>query len=70
MADLTVLEVAMRLHVTPLTVRRWLKAGALRGLRCDDRAGCRIHERDLTTFLDARCRGGVQERPPRPLLAP
>lgn len=70
MEDLTVLEVAARLNVTPLTVRRWLKAGSLGGLQCDDRAGCRIRERDLATFLDARCRGGVQDRTPRPPLAP
>ena len=70
MEDLTVPEVAVRLKVTPMTVRRWLKAGSLRGLHCDDRVGCRIRERDLVSFLDARCRGGVQERPPRPLLAP
>jgi excisionase family DNA binding protein len=64
--DLTVADVAQRLHVTPLTVRRWLKAGSLAGIECDDRADCRILERDLETFLDARRRGGVQERAPRP----
>jgi excisionase family DNA binding protein len=65
MEHLTVREVATRLNVTPLTVRRWLKAGSLSGLQCDDRAVCRIRERDLATFLDARRRGGVQERTPR-----
>jgi excisionase family DNA binding protein len=69
MEDLTVPQVALRLNVTPLTVRRWLKAGSLRGLHCDDRVGCRIRERDLVSFLDARCRGGVQERLPGSLLA-
>lgn len=70
MEDLTVPEVAARLNVTTLTVRCWLNAGSLVGIRCDDRAGCRIRERDLAAFLDARCRGGVQNRNPRPPLAP
>ncbi len=70
MADLTVAEVAARLNVTVLTVRRWLKAGSLAGLHCDDRAGCRISERDLANFLDARRRGGVQDREPRSPLTP
>jgi excisionase family DNA binding protein len=65
-ADLTVAEVATRLKVTPLTVRRWLRSGALAGIAPDDRAACRIREADLAAFLDARCRGGVQERPQRP----
>jgi excisionase family DNA binding protein len=70
MGDLTVPEVAARLKVTPLTVRRWLRAGSLGGIQCDDRVACRIRERDLETFLDARRRGGVQERTPRSHLAP
>ena len=70
MEYLTVNEVAERLQVTPLTVRRWLKAGALSGSQLGDRAGCRITEADVRTFLDARKRGGVQERPERtPLVA-
>jgi excisionase family DNA binding protein len=63
--DLTVNEVAERLNVTPLTVRRWLSAGALIATQPEDRAECRISETALATFLDARRRGGVQERPPR-----
>jgi excisionase family DNA binding protein len=63
--DLTVNEVAERLNVTPLTVRRWLAAGALVATRPGDRVECRISETALATFLDARRRGGVQERPPR-----
>ncbi len=65
MEELTVAEVARRLNVTVLTVRRWLKSGSLGGIRCDARADCRIRERDLQTFLDARHRGGVQNRSPR-----
>ena len=68
--ELTVNEVAERLQVTPLTVRRWLNAGALSGLQLGNRAACRITETALATFLDARKRGGVQERPERtPLVA-
>jgi excisionase family DNA binding protein len=62
MTYLTVNEVAARLKVTPLTVRRWLNAGSLAGIQFGDRAGWRVTEADLQTFLDARRRGGVQER--------
>jgi excisionase family DNA binding protein len=67
LSELTVPEVAARLQVTAMTVRRWLNAGSLIGLNCEDRAECRIRETDLATFLDARRRGGVQERAPRSL---
>ena len=71
--DLTVNEVAERLNVTSLTVRRWLTAGSLSGMQLGDRAGCRMTEGDVQMFLDARMRGGVQERPDRkagtPLVA-
>jgi hypothetical protein len=66
MPDLTVAEVDVRLQVTPLTVRLWLRSGALVGIALDDRVACRIRETDLATFLDARRRGGVQERSRRP----
>jgi hypothetical protein len=36
--DLTVAEVAVRLKMTPLTIRRWLGPGALAGIARDDRA--------------------------------
>lgn len=70
MAGLTVADVSTRLNVTQLTVRRWLRAGSLGGSECDDRSRCRISESDLANFLDARRRGGVQERAPRPSLVP
>ena len=66
---LTVTEVAARLNVTSLTVRRWLRAGSLGGIALDDRATCRIGANDLEAFLDARRRGGVQERARREPLA-
>ena len=65
MEHLTVNEVAARFAVTSLTVRRWLKSGSLSGIRCEDRAGCRISQQDVQAFLDARRRGGVHERPER-----
>jgi excisionase family DNA binding protein len=54
MEYLTVQEVAERLRVTPLTVRRWLNSGALSGIHLGNRAGWRISEADLSAFLEAR----------------
>ena len=51
---LTVSEVAERLKVQPLTVRRWLNSGALTGIQLGDRAGWRITEEDLRDFLETR----------------
>ena len=69
MDDLTVIEVAARLNVTALTVRRWLSAGSLGGIAVDDRVACRIGVKDLEAFIDARRRGGVQDRAKRSPLA-
>lgn len=66
---LTVDEVAARLSVTSLTVRRWLLAGSLGGIAVHDRVACRVAVKDLEAFIDARRRGGVQERPKRQPLA-
>ena len=65
MTELSVQQVAARLKVTPLTVRRWLRSGSLVGIACDNRADCRIPETAITTFLDTRHRGGVHNRPKR-----
>ena len=54
MEMLTVAEVAERLKVQPLTVRRWLKSGDLSGIQLGDRAGWRITEDDLRAFIEAR----------------
>lgn len=52
---LTVADVAERLKVTPLTVRRWLNAGTLTGFKPGgDKAGWRIEESDLIAFNDRR----------------
>jgi excisionase family DNA binding protein len=50
---LTVEEVALQLSVTQETVRRWLRAGDLPGVRLARKAGWRIRERDLEGFLMA-----------------
>ena len=51
----TVDEIAKRLKVTPLTVRRWLNSGDLEGTRLSaGRAGWRISEADLEAFLAKR----------------
>lgn len=62
MGYLTIRDVAERLKVTPFTVRCWLNAGSLVGIQLEDQGGWRITEIDLASFLDARRRGGVQER--------
>ena len=54
---LTVSDVADRLKVQPLTVRRWLKSGSLVGIQLGDRAGWRIAEDDLEAFLAERRSG-------------
>lgn len=52
---LTVSEVAQRVKVTPLTVRRWINAGELPGSKPGgDKAGWRIDADDLTAFIDRR----------------
>jgi excisionase family DNA binding protein len=58
---LTVQEVADRLRVTPLTVRRWINAGDLAAVKLGgDKAGWRIEEVDLVAFLDQRKFGAVE----------
>jgi len=68
--EFTVNEVAARLKVTPLTVRRWLHVGAIRGVHQGDRARCRIREQDVVSFLDARRNGGTHPPAPRSVATP
>lgn len=49
-------DVAARLAVSPLTVRRWLREGKLAGYRMDPPIGYRITEADYQKFLAARRR--------------
>ena len=50
---LTVQEVARRLAVNPETVRRWLRAGRLKGFSLgSDKAGWRIDAGDLDLFVN------------------
>ena len=51
---LTVDEVAQRLKVHPETVRRWIRAGALRAIPLGPRAGYRVTEGNLQEFLDRK----------------
>ena len=52
---LTVQEVAERLKVTPLTVRRWINAGDMPASKLGgDKAGWRIDEDDVTAYVDRR----------------
>jgi excisionase family DNA binding protein len=60
MADerwLTVEEIVDLLKVHEQTVRRWLRAGELRGVLLGRKAGYRIRERDLEAFLAERDTG-------------
>jgi excisionase family DNA binding protein len=51
---LTVGDVASHVGVNIETVRRWLRAGALRGIRLGTKAGWRIRRRDLDAYLEQR----------------
>ena len=51
---LTVKEVAERLRVHAVTVRRWLESQELHGYRLGQRAGWRIPESELMRFLKER----------------
>src|SRR5262245_10339756 len=60
MADeqwLTVQKIAKRLDVHEQTVRRWLRAGELRGVLLGDKAGYRVREEDFQAFLRSRLVG-------------
>lgn len=50
---LTVQQIAERLQLNPQTVRRWLKAGRLKGISLgSDKAGWRMRESDLREYLE------------------
>ena len=55
---LTVEDVAERLKLTPYTIREWLKAGRMRGIRLGSRrAGWRIPLSEVDRFLNERAGG-------------
>jgi excisionase family DNA binding protein len=59
----TVREIAEKLAVTEFTVRNWLRAGRLGGLRVGgDRAGWRIAESDLEAFLRSAREQSTRDR--------
>jgi len=50
---LTVDEVAQRLRLSPVTVRRWLRAGKLRGVRLGQtKAGWRVRLSEVQALLE------------------
>lgn len=49
---LTVKQVAEQLQVHPETVRDWLRAEKLKGIRISRRAGWRIRPEDVQAFLE------------------
>ena len=56
---LTTNEVAARLGVHPVTVREWVRSGALASLRLGNRTR-RVSEQDLAAFLRERREGRAQ----------
>ena len=59
---LRVPEVASRLRVDPETVRRWLRAGKLRGVLLSQQGGYRVLESELQRFLAERLGRSESER--------
>lgn len=59
----TVDEVATHVGVNIETVRRWLRTGALRGIRLGTKAGWRIRQRDLDAYLEQRTPVGQPAMP-------
>lgn len=51
---LTAAEVAQLLRVNPETVKRWLRAGEMRGSLLSDRAGWRIARDEVDRFMRDR----------------
>lgn len=48
---LTVAEAAERLKLAPVTIRRWLREGRMRGTLLSDRGGYRIPESEVGRIL-------------------
>jgi excisionase family DNA binding protein len=50
----TVEQIAQQIQVSEQTVRRWLRDGSLRGHTFGGKAGWRVKESDLNTYLETR----------------
>lgn len=61
---LTVEDVASRLDVTPETVRRLLRRKQLAGMQISRRAGWRVRERDLRTYIASGMNRPELQQPP------
>ena len=60
---LTVPEVAARLRLNPETIRRMLRDGRMSGIRLGgDKAGWRVSETALATFIRERRQGSKEDR--------
>jgi excisionase family DNA binding protein len=57
-------EVADHLRVDPETVRRWLRAGKLRGMLLSQQGGYRVPDSELRRFIAER-QGGIESEPIR-----
>lgn len=51
---LTIEEVAQELKVHPETVRRYIRAKALKAVKFGNRGGYRIREQDLQMFIEGK----------------
>lgn len=56
---LTVDEIAESLRVEGQTVRRWLRAGELRGINFGGKTGWRVRRPDLEAFIQHRFEGKI-----------
>jgi excisionase family DNA binding protein len=52
-------DVARELKVSPITVKKWLRKGALRGYKFGNR--WRTTQRDLDTFVASRANAKLEE---------
>ena len=58
---MTVKDLAQRLKVTEITIRRWLARGQLTGI--DTPAGWRFEEKDIQAWIDQHRNHSVKEQP-------
>jgi excisionase family DNA binding protein len=49
---LTPEEAAARLHLSPITVKKWLRAGRLPGVKLGGKGLWRVRESDLAAYID------------------